>query len=264
MEYREGNRGLRMKFDEDEINYDRWRPGYPDELFQAVAEYAGLERGMRALEVGIGTGQATRPFLEAGCRVTAVELGEKLAAYSQVKFQNFFNLEILQGDFMKCPLQGDSFDLLYSATAFHWIPEEQGYPKALRLLKSGGTLAVWWNHPCPAPEQPELFQEIQKVYGRFGRAVRKSPVEFTEENCAPLAQQLKEMGFSGVESRLFHSSRSLGPEEYCGLLNTYSDHRAMEENARAGLMEGISSAIMRFGGRLELRDPMDLYLARKP
>ena len=64
MEYREGNRELRMKFDEDEINYDRWRPGYPDELFQA------------ALEVGIGTGQATRPFLEAGCRVTAVELGE--------------------------------------------------------------------------------------------------------------------------------------------------------------------------------------------
>ena len=45
MEYREGNRGLRMKFDEDEINYDRWRHGYPDELFQAVAEYAGLERG---------------------------------------------------------------------------------------------------------------------------------------------------------------------------------------------------------------------------
>lgn len=38
----------------------------------------------------------------------------------------------------------------------------------------------------------------------------------------------------------------------------------MEENARAGLMEGISSAIMRFGGRLELRDTMDLYLARKP
>lgn len=128
--------------------------GVPDirtSCFRPWRSMPAWNRGMRALEVGIGTGQATRPFLEAGCRVTAVELGEKLAAYSQVKFQNFFNLEILQGDFMKCPLQGDSFDLLYSATAFHWIPEEQGYPKALRLLKSGGTLAVWWNHPCPAP-----------------------------------------------------------------------------------------------------------------
>ena len=114
--------------------------GVPDirtSCFRPWRSMPAWNGGMRALEVGIGTGQATRPFLEAGCRVTAVELGEKLAAYSQVKFQNFFNLEILQGDFMKCPLQGDSFDLLYSATAFHWIPEEQGYPKALRLLKAG-------------------------------------------------------------------------------------------------------------------------------
>ncbi len=105
--------------------------------------------------------------------------------------------------------------------------------------------------------------EIQKVYGKFGRAVRKFPVEFTEEMCAarPAAER---NGIFREWNPGFSQQPFLGSGEYCGLLNTYSDHRAMEENARAGLMEGSSSAIMRFGGRLELRDTMDLYLARKP
>ena len=49
------------------------RPGYPKELYQDLFAYKPVEAGSRAVEVGIGTGQATRPVLETGCQVTAVE-----------------------------------------------------------------------------------------------------------------------------------------------------------------------------------------------
>ena len=68
---------LRMKFDEDPENYHRSRPDYPGALFSDLIAYAGLEgRAVSALEVGIGTGQATGPILATGCRVTGLDLGD--------------------------------------------------------------------------------------------------------------------------------------------------------------------------------------------
>ena len=56
---------LRKIFDEDVVNYDRYRPGYPEALFADVRAYAGLTADSRLLEIGVGTGQATLPFLLA-------------------------------------------------------------------------------------------------------------------------------------------------------------------------------------------------------
>lgn len=43
--------------------------------------------------------------------------------------------------------QPDSFDMIYLASTFHWIPEEIGYPKVYKMLKSGGIFARFTNHP---------------------------------------------------------------------------------------------------------------------
>lgn len=73
-------------FDEDAATYDRWRPRYVPELFAAVFQYAGPPG--KALEMGLGTGQATEPFLQAGWQVTGVERGERLAAFAWEKFRH--------------------------------------------------------------------------------------------------------------------------------------------------------------------------------
>lgn len=56
-----------------------------------------------------------------------------------------------------------SSDLVYSATAFHWIPEEIGYSKVFSILKSGGVFARFANHPFKDKENPELSHEIDKL-----------------------------------------------------------------------------------------------------
>ena len=63
---------LRKTFNTDEYNYDKSRPAYPKNLFNDIFEYINLSENSNVLEIGIGTGQATLPFLNKGCNVTAV------------------------------------------------------------------------------------------------------------------------------------------------------------------------------------------------
>ena len=86
---------LRTTFNKDEYNYDKARPGYPGELFEDIFDYADLCSDSNVLEIGIGTGQATLPFLQQGCKLTAVELGDRLAGYCKQKFSAFDNFSII-------------------------------------------------------------------------------------------------------------------------------------------------------------------------
>lgn len=82
-----------------------------------------------------------------GCDVTAIELGENLAEFSKEKFKEHKNFSVYNTSFEDFECDDNSFDIPYSATAFHWILEEIGYPKTLKLLKNDGTLALFWNKP---------------------------------------------------------------------------------------------------------------------
>ena len=64
------------------------------------------------------------PILKTGCSLTAIELGDKLAEFSKYKFKNYekFNVKNLSFQDFECP--PNSFDLIFSASAFHWIPED--------------------------------------------------------------------------------------------------------------------------------------------
>ncbi|WP_310551707.1 methyltransferase domain-containing protein [Paenibacillus glufosinatiresistens] len=109
---------LRFKFDEDPLNYDRSRPAYTEAMFEDIIHYASLDKSKEALEIGVGTGQATLPFLRTGCRVTAVELGGNMARFVRDKFAEYANFQVLHTDFESYEGRSGSFDFIYSATAF--------------------------------------------------------------------------------------------------------------------------------------------------
>lgn len=99
---------LRLKFNEDEMNYDHVRPTYPDELFADIIRYSSVDEGSHSLEIGIGTGQATKSILQTGCLVTAIELGDKLSDLVKKKFSKYDNFNVINADFMTLPLESDS------------------------------------------------------------------------------------------------------------------------------------------------------------
>lgn len=252
----------RFTFNEDAMNYEKWRPNYCEELFHDIMEYSKIDSHKKALEIGIGTGQATLPFLKTGCDLRAIELGENLAEFSKNKFKDYKNFNILNVPFEDFKGDENTFDLIYSATAFHWIDENIGYPKAFKLLKPGGTLALFWNKPFIGRKDDLLHKKIQNIYEKY-KPSKAKPIEKDKEHYKELLEKLKKYGFKDVELKLYHKTRTFNACDYISLLNTYSDHRTMNLAIRAKFEEEIKEAILEHNNLLRVYDTMELYLARK-
>lgn len=262
------NKGKEWTFNTVAKDYEKLRPGYPEELYQALFSYAQMDDSRHALEIGIGGGQATPPVLKTGCTLTAVEYGDKLAQLCREKFSDYSGFSVITGKFEDVSLSDDAFDLVYSASAFHWVPEEIGYTKVFQVLKPGGAFARFANHPYQAKDNPALFDEIEQAYADYYYPYyNKQPQkidEYTEEQAANRAKIAEKYGFTDIRYMLFHRTRTLSAAEYRALIGTYSDHITIEETIREQFYDAIEDAINRHGGFVNILDTIDLQMARKP
>ena len=260
-------KGLEWTFDTVAEKYERMRPGYVDELYQEIFDYVPIDENSNVIEVGSGGGQATEPILKTGCKVTAIEYGKEFSALLQKKFRKYPKFEVITGKFGEAELQSNAFDLIFAASAFHWVPEDIGYQKVFDLLKNGGAFARFANHPYRDKYHPELSEEIDILYDeyycKYHNTTRKVLKEYTEAEARERAFLAKKYGLSDVKYSLFYRERVFSAREYVELLGTYSDHIAMEESMRNEFFERISNAIDKHGGSITICDTIDLQLARK-
>src|SRR5258708_6546190 len=106
----DGRRHLGRVFDEVPELYDRVRPTYPDELFGDLVVISGIDERSSVLEVGCGTGQATRSLAAVGCMVTAVEPGTGMAALARQRLAIFSNVAVETSSFEQWDDRGRRFD----------------------------------------------------------------------------------------------------------------------------------------------------------
>lgn len=260
-------KGLEWTFDTVASDYEKFRPGYVDELYKMIFDYIALSGSSHAAEVGIGSGQATLPILKTGCSLTAVEYGEQFSKLCREKFREYPNFSVVTGRFEDQPFPDDMYDLVYSATAFHWVPEEIGYKKVFSMLKSGGAFARFANHPYRDKGDPSLSDEIDRIYAnyycRYYNKKQKTPTEYGEEQARQTAEIAAKYGFVDIRYALFHRTRTFSAKEYLELLGTYSDHIAIEESIRNEFFSEIEKAVNDHGGSITIYDTIDLQLARK-
>lgn len=202
------------------------------------------------------------PFLEKQCDVLAVELGGNLAEFVQHKYADYTNFKVIQGDFMKIAFPDNSRKLIYSATAFHWLPAEEACRKIIKVLEPGGTLALFWNHPYPNRIEDASNRINREIYQKYCPS-DKPLKEFTERDLEKRCKELMNAGFHEVTAQLYRRRRILTSRDYIGLLNTYSDHRSLPEDVRLAFEEDMCKSLDQVGGFITIYDTLDLYLARK-
>ena len=256
-------KGLEWTFDQEAQQYAKMRPGYLPELYNDLLAYLPLEPGKKALEIGIGGGQASLPILQTGCALTAVEHGANFSDLCREKFREFPDFSVRTGKFEELDGLGTGYDLIYSASAFHWIPEEIGYRKVYAMLKPGGAFARFDNPPYEDKGRPELSEAIQELYAVYMPGSQKSR-EYGEEDAKQRAKIAGKYGFTDISWHLYRRTRTFSAKGYTALLGTYSDHIALDPEVRRKFFEEIEAAIDRFGGQITLYDTLDLELARKP
>lgn len=256
-------KGLETTFNTVYLEYDKWRPNYIKNLYDDIFKAKEITPLSNVLEIGIGTGQATLPILETGCSLTAIELGDQLAEYSKEKFKKYERFIVKNMAFQDFEYPSKSFDLIYSASAFHWIPEEIGYTKVFDMLKSGGVFARFANHPYKDKERNEIHIAFEKIYAKYMPGAQISN-EYSEESAKNRAGIAYKYGFTDISYKLYHRTRTFTADEYTKLLGTYSDHISIEEKTRKKFFDEIKQAILDNGGIITLYDTMDLQIARKP
>jgi SAM-dependent methyltransferase len=240
--------------------YDQTRPGYPDELIDEVL--GASPQQVSVLDVGCGTGIASRLMAARGADVLGVELNAPMAAVAERS-----GIPVDVARFETWTPAGRLFDRVTSAQAWHWVDPVAGPAKAASVLRPDGRLCVFWSvghHP------DQLADDLGEVYRRaalgallrFGYAADKRTDP--EDDYSPVTDAMRRCGeFGEPEESRFPWSRTYTAEHWLSQLRTHSDHAALPADARDSLFGDIEDAIDRFGGSFTMRYTTVLFSATR-
>jgi SAM-dependent methyltransferase len=238
--------------------YDSERADYPDELVDDVVEYADLGPGDRVLEVGGGTGIATRAFATRGLAIHVVEPSEPMADVLRART---VGLPVtVQGCRFEEWTPDAEYPLLFSAQAWHWVDPATRYRAASSALRDRGTIALFGHRPHVAPP---LREPIEAAHATHEPEKARRPY-FDDVAYAPeFATELADSGlFASVEHRTYGFNRSYDTAGFLRLMSTMSDHRVLDPERRSRLRADLAAIIDGAGGVVVINYRTDLYLAR--
>ena len=257
----------RELFGRDPVAYDRARPGHPERVYEILAERCGLRSGTAVVEVGPGTGQATRKLLELGAApLVAVEPNAELARYLARSVGD--RAEIRVTTLEDAELATSSFDLAAAASSFHWVDSAVGLEVLRRALRPGGWIALWWTG-FGDRDRPDPFRDATTA---LMDDMPRSPVgshpggRTPTEGGAPLwLAALAEAGFEEPTQERIPWSKTFDAAGIRAVFSTFSPFLCVDEQTRAAKLAELERiARADFGDRIEKPLVTSLYTARKP
>jgi SAM-dependent methyltransferase len=237
--------------------YERFRPGYPVELFGMVMTYAG-QPVRTALEIGAGTGKATRLFAERGVAVTATEPDGAMLA--ELRKHVPANVKIAQAAFEDLR-PAESYGLVYAAAALHWTNPEGRWSRVAALLEHGGVFASFGG-------------PVQLADAAVAEAVRAARAPFLESDEVPSpdgtppghdmqwpgTELQRSEWFADVQQFVIERRFTMSARDYIGHLSTVSAYLELptlvQEQVYSQIMQVLPETV-------EIAADITVHLARR-
>lgn len=134
-----------LRFGNRVDDYRKGRPGYPAAILDELRRTAVLTRESIVADIGCGTGLSAEPFLNAGCTVYGVEPNASMRTDAEAKFAARANFKSIDGTAEATGLSDRCVDWIVCAQSFHWFDSSRARSEFIRILKSGGAVALIWN-----------------------------------------------------------------------------------------------------------------------
>jgi ubiquinone/menaquinone biosynthesis C-methylase UbiE len=248
-------------FNEVASLYDEVRRGYPPAIVDAAVAGARLPPGGRILEVGCGTGKATLPFAARGYEIFALDPGDAMVALAAHNCRHYPKVTFLTTTFEAWRDENETFDMVLSAEAFHWIAPEVGCAKAASVLRPGGAIALIWR--LDLSQDTAFYRATQPVYDAYFRPPQGETAAMSlGERAEVCAEAIRRCGaFDPPRKVRQPCERTFRGDEYLKLLHTYSEHRTLPEPDKTHFFRAIEEVIARFGGVVHRRFEILLLLA---
>lgn len=222
-------------FEQHAATYEEARPPYPAALWRRVAELGALRPGLRAVDLGAGTGQATGVLLAGGLEVTAIEPGHQLATQLRERHPA---ARVLESTAEAAELPDAAFDVAVAATSIHWMDLDRLLPQLHRAVVPGGQLLVWRNvYGDEAAEVTPFRERVGEIVARRGHRSRRA-LELAGRTAADLTRSGL---FATTALDHFSWSIDLDERQIALLFGTFSDWSAAE-------VEEVAAAVRALGG----------------
>lgn len=233
-------------------DYDRYRPTYPDELIVDIAA-----RGEDVLDVGCGTGKASRLMAGRGLHVLGVEIDPAMAEVARGH-----GLDVEVGSFESWDDAGRRFDIVTSAQAWHWVDPVAGARKAATVLRPGGSIVLFWNVTSFASDADE---RVSAVYREHAPQLSEQQHGGVRGRIDLYGGSLADAGFGDLEQREYPWQRAYPRDEFTAMISTHSDVHLLPDDTRAALLDGVGAMIDdELGGTITVEYETHTLFARLP
>ncbi len=126
-------------------DYVRYRPSYPPEIVDLLAEQCGLTPDWTIADIGSGPGNLTRLFLDHGNAVVGVEPNREMREAGERLLTGYPRFTSVDGTAEATGLAAASVDLVTAGQAFHWFDAERARQEFIRVLRPPRWVALIWN-----------------------------------------------------------------------------------------------------------------------
>jgi SAM-dependent methyltransferase len=252
-----GMSGRALSFGAVAEAYERFRPGYPVALFDLVVTYA--DRPVRtALEIGAGTGKATRLFAQRGVTVTATEPDGAMLA--ELRRHVPVSVTTVQAAFEDLRL-GESYGLVYAAAALHWTNSAGRWSRMAALLQPGGVFASFGGPVRLA--DPAVEEAVRAARAPFLESDEVPSPDGTppgHEMQWPGTELQRSEWFADVQQSVIERRLTMSAHDYVGHLSTISAYLELPDSEQ----EQVYSRIMQvLPETTEIAADITVHLARR-
>ncbi len=249
--------GRALSFGAVAAAYERYRPGYPAELVDLVFGYAGRPV-RRALEIGAGTGKATRVFAARGITVTATDPDE--AMLEELRRQGPAGIETVRAAFEDLRA-GMTYDLVFAAAALHWTAPEGRWSRMAGLLEPGGVFASFGGPVRLA--DPAVEDAVRAARAPFLESDDIPSPDGTPPEQAmqwPGTELQRSEWFTEVRQRVIEQRLTMSADDYVGHLSTISAYLELPAPEQEQVYRCIRSVLPE---TVELAADIIVHLARR-
>ena len=203
-------------------DYGKHRAGFPDHFFERIVAQLGLTPGLRALDLGTGTGSIARGLARLGLTVTAIDPSEALMAQARrLDAEAGVQVDYRPGAAEALPFADGVFDVVLAGQCWHWFDRPAAAREAARVLRSGGALVIAHFDWLPLPgNMVEATEDLIRTYSPdwgLGRGTGLYPHWLAGMSGA---------GFGGIETASFDVAQPYSHEGWRGRIRASAPVKA--------------------------------------
>lgn len=255
--YKMRNAEMSKSFNQIARQYDKLRLSYPPELYDEIFSFCGKIK--TALEIGTGTGKATKKFLDSNVEVTAIEPAVEMLNIACEKYQHFRNFHPLRMSFEEFFSENGTqkFDMVFAASSFQWLKRDDRLNMISSLIKPKGFF-IRFKTTTILQSNSAAEKLLYGLYEKFFPEFLPKEVAYTSSN----ERDYIIAGFGSVVKKNFFRPVNFKRDDYIAFINTYTEYLCLPKKIRDDFEYAVRTSVS-VEDNFNLTQKCSLIMARK-